>query len=189
MSHFHKVASGFAVMPVLSELRGQRLLWGKSPRVTFRGSPHVETEDILIRGPIGQEHKSLQQMHEELQCEVYPAGELMEKTLTTARNLAWILSDEASRELGGLQLGRVILTKLPPNKTILPHRDEGPVPQFYRRFHMVVDGGDENIFMIDGEIQIMQTGEIWDCDVREMHTVVNLMNHDRVHLVVDVERE
>jgi len=87
-----------------------------------------------------------------------------------------------------LRLGRVILTRLAPGLTIQAHRDEGPVPEFYRRFHLVVQGGPANIFMIEDEVQVMETKEMWECDVREMHTVINLMEQDRIHLIVDIER-
>ena len=62
------------------------------------------------------------------------------------------------------------------------------MPGFYKRFHLVVQGGDENVFLIEDEVKIMQTGQMWETDVREMHTVINLMNQDRIHLIVDIER-
>jgi hypothetical protein len=34
----------------------------------------------------------------------------------------------------------------------------------------------------------MMTGDMWEADVREMHTVINLMERDRIHLIVDIER-
>lgn len=189
MKYFHKVGKQFTVEPILQELRSQPLLWGKSPRVIFPGSPHVDTEDIILRGPTGYPYKSLEELHVELACDDYPAGELMKDTLKIANNLAYLLSSDEMRHLDSpLRLGRVIMTKIHPDKTIHPHRDEGPVPEFYRRFHLAVQGGFDNIFMIRGEVQRMETGEMWECDVREMHTVINLMEDDRIHLVVDIER-
>lgn len=187
-AYFHRIGNSFDVKPILKDLEQQPLMWGKSPRVTFPGSPHVDVEDIILRGPVGYEYKSLQELHSEMSCEDYPAGEVLTKTLVMARNLAWLLSSEEERNHGGLILGRVILTKLAPGKTIHPHRDEGPVPAFYRRITMCIQGGDESIYMIGGEVQPMQSGEMWETDVREIHTVINLMEHDRIHLIVDVER-
>ncbi len=186
--YFHKIGNKFDTSPIRSELKAQPLMWGKSPRVTFHGSPHADVEDIILRGPAMWWAKSLQELHEELTCEDYPAGELLPKTLTIAKNLAFLLSSPEERQTTPLLLGRVLLTKVPPGKTIHPHRDEGPVPAFYRRIHMCVEGGDENIFMIGGDVQPMQSGEMWDCDVREMHTVINLGESDRIHLIVDIER-
>lgn len=186
---FHRIGPVFDAEPIRRELKSQPLLWGTSPRVTFKGSPHADTNDIILRGPAGFEYKSLQELHEEIACEDYPAGELMQNTMKIAYNLAWLLSPEEMRHLDSpLRLGRVIMTKLPPGRTIHPHADEGPVPAFYRRFHLVIEGGDENIFIIQGEVQPMQSSEMWETDVREMHTVINLMEHDRIHLIVDIER-
>jgi hypothetical protein len=189
MKWFHKIGDTFDAEPVRLELYRQPLFWGKSPRVTFEGSPHRDTEDIILRGPVGYHSKTLQELHQELQCEDYPATELMPATTRMANNLAYLLSSPEMRHLDSpLRLGRVILTKLPPGKSIHPHKDEGPVPEFYRRFHLVVEGGDENVFLIADEVQIMQSGEMWECDVRQTHTVVNLMEVVRVHLIVDIER-
>jgi len=189
MKYFHKVGQSFSTQPILDELHSQPLLWGKSPRVMFPGSPHVDTEDIVLRGPVGQHTASLQEMHVEIACEDYPAGELMPLTLGIANNLAYLLSSDEMRHLDSpLRLGRVIMTKIEPGKTIHPHADEGPVPEFYRRFHLCIEGGEFNIFMIRGEVQAMEAGEMWETDVREIHTVVNLMETDRIHLIVDIER-
>lgn len=188
MKPFHRIGQFFDINPVLRELKSQPLLWGKSPRVTFKGSPHHAVQDIILRGPIGREMNDLHQLYVELQCEDYPMSSMMPKTMSIAYNLAYLLSNDDERDTGGLRLGRVILTKLPAGATIDPHKDEGPVPQFYRRIHLCVAGGDENIFMIDGTVQVMQTSEMFDCDVRRLHTVINLMETDRIHLIVDVER-
>ncbi len=188
MKYFHRIGRSFDTNPVKRELKSQPLLWGRSPRVTFKGSPHADVMDIILRGPTGYEYKSLEELHQEISCENYPAGELLPKTLKMAENLAYLLSSTDEREVAPLLLGRVILTKLSPGKTIHPHKDEGRVPAFYRRIHLCVEGGDENIFMIWGEVQPMQTSEMWECDVREIHTVINLMETDRIHLIVDIER-
>jgi hypothetical protein len=189
MKYFHSIGGLFDTNEILAELKSQPLLWGQSPRVTFEGSPHSDTNDIILRGPTGQEYKSLQELYFEIACEDYPTVELMPKTIQIANNLAYLLSPIEMRELGSpLRLGRVIMTRLPPGKSIHPHRDEGPVPEFYKRFHLVVQGGNENVFMIEDEVKPMQSGEMWQTDVREMHTVINLMDRDRIHLIVDIER-
>ncbi len=187
--HFHRVGNTFDVDPIHKELHSQPLLWGKSPRVLFPGSPHVDTQDIILRGPVNYHTASLQDLHVEIACEDYPAGELMPATLQIANNLAYLLSSDEMRHLDSpLRLGRVIMTKLPYMQTIHPHKDEGPVPEFYRRFHLVVVGGGDNLFIIDGNVQEMETGEMWETDVRQMHTVINMMEEDRIHLIVDIER-
>jgi len=189
MNYFHRIGQSFSTLPICNELRSQPLLWGKSPRVMFPGSPHVDTQDIILRGPKDYHTRSLQELHLAIDCEDYPAGELMPKTMTIARNLAYLLSSDEMKHLDSpLRLGRVIMTKIEPGKTIHPHADEGPVPEFYRRFHLCIEGGEFNIFMIRGEVQAMEAGEMWETDVREIHTVVNLMETDRIHLIVDIER-
>jgi len=66
MKYFHRIGNSFDATPIRQELHSQPLLWGKSPRVTFPGSPHQDTEDIILQGPVGAEYKSLQELHVEI---------------------------------------------------------------------------------------------------------------------------
>ncbi|TFH50594.1 MAG: hypothetical protein E4H01_01995, partial [Lysobacterales bacterium] len=177
MSEFHRVGQSWDYTQTMRELAAQRLAWGRSPRVTFPGSPHQDSMDIILRGPEKLPGDTLADLHMRVTCTDYDAAELFPLSLTMASSLAYLLSSEEQRADGvPREVGRVILTKLSPNKTIHPHKDEGPVPDYYARFHLVVQGGDENIFMVNGKVQPMLTGEMWEVDVRQLHTVINLMD-------------
>ena len=62
------------------------------------------------------------------------------------------------------------------------------MPEFYSRFHVCLAGGAGNIFTVGDEVKAMRPGEIWEVDVRNEHGVINMETHDRIHLIVDVER-
>ena len=81
------------------------------------------------------------------------------------------------------------LLKLHAHSEIKPHTD-------YRlgyeddnfRIHIPIITNDQVEFIIDGEKLSMLPGECWYTNVNFLHSVVNKGNQDRVHLVVDCER-
>jgi len=53
--------------------------------------------------------------------------------------------------LKGSQLGRVIVTRLPPGGKIAPHVDTGKCAEFYQRVHLVLHGEPGNLFFCGDE--------------------------------------
>lgn len=181
MNKFTRMPDWLNAAPIRIELTAQPLAWGKSPRVTFPGSPHQATEDIILRGPIKQPGDTLMDLYNRVECEDYDAAEIFPNTIKLAKLLAVMVADSYDA------LGRVILTKLPPGTMIEPHRDEGDVPAFYKRYHLVIEG-DRSVFICGGDTMVLQPGELWEIDVREMHSVANHGSDDRIHLIMDIER-
>lgn len=151
--------------------------WDRSPRVTYEGSAQRETEDIILRGPIGAGTSDLATLHQQIECEDYAMPAFPE-----VRELVADMYVHAK----GAKLGRVILAKLPPNKVVYPHADEGRVPETYLRYHAIIRSGFGSWFLVGREAVNMLTGQICLVDVRQQHAVVNLSDEDRIHLIVDI---
>lgn len=171
------ISTDFRYGAAVDELVGN-WIFSKSPRCLFDNSPHRETEDIILRGPVGYHTRDLQELHHEILCEDYPAAELFPETLAQVND---ILGEQ-------IYWGRVIISKLPFGQVIYPHTDEGPVPKHYLRYHFVVAGGDGNWFICGDESVSMSSGTVWLVDVQKVHMVSNHMERDRIHLIVDVVR-
>ena len=153
-------------------------LFGKSPRTTYEGSAHVEVHDIILRGPKLTEEATLAELHAETECEDYAAVEAFPRIARVVGSLA-----------GDREIGRVIITALPPNGIIYPHVDEGPVPEEFDRYHYCAQGGDGNIWMEGTMPYTMQTGELWHTDVSQKHCIVNMMDRERIHVLFDLRKE
>lgn len=178
--------------PCRVEVAMMKAAWGRSPRVTYDElSPHREVEDIILRGPDpnatdNPEGRSLYEMWQEIECVNWPIARFFPYCMQISEIL------QTACVLHGCippRVGRVILTKLPPGGRIYEHADEGPVPAFYRRFHACLQGGSGNIFSCADQVVSMKENEIWEVDVRERHAVLNKERDDRVHLIVDIERQ
>lgn len=170
MRYFQKL-DNLNIAPVAHSLARQPGLWNQDPtRTSFQGSPHKQVEDILLR--FG--NPNLQ----DLQAWDRPA---MAK-VTGAKALAMAVM----YAMGGVQLGRVVITKLAPGGKVDPHPDEGPYAEFYTRYHVVLQGLPGSMFHCGDEAVQMQTGELWWFDSRTEHWVANNSREDRIHMIVDV---
>ena len=121
-------------------------------------------------------------LYNRIECEDYDAAEMFPNTRKIAGMLPILVDTNPPSSLG-----RVILAKLPPGTMIEPHCDEGEVPAFYKRYHLVIDG-DRTVFICGGDTMVLQPGELWEVDVREMHSVANHGTVERIHLIMDIER-
>lgn len=141
----------------------------------YPGSAHIEITDILLRGP---EKSDLITMHLDTECHDYPNMILFPATCEFIEGVM--------QKVLAVKVGRVLLTRLKPGGKIKEHVDEGPVPEFYQRYHYVVQGGEFNYFIIDGDKQPMMDGQLWKVNVRKPHSVENRGYLDRIHLIMDM---
>jgi len=166
------------VTPMLNILQRHPEWWNADrTRTGFDGSPHAQSDDILLRScvTIG---RSLMEMHGDLEASDREVLHLMPDVKRTALDLM--------RLVGGSRLGRVVATRLASGDKITPHADEGPYAEYYNRFHVVLQGLPGSVFECGDEAVQMLTGEIWWFNHRLQHSVSNNSKDDRVHLIVDI---
>jgi hypothetical protein len=175
MNNFHPMAQGISVTALMNQIARNKQLWNANDlRSTFPGSPHKQVEDIWLRfQPL--DCKDPVNDHESVN---YPAF----FELSEANDLIFNLM----RVVKGERLGRVLVTKLAPGKSIAPHIDGGSHSEYYERFHVVLQGYPGSIFRCGGETVQMLTGEVWWFDNAVEHEVINNSADDRIHLVIDI---
>ncbi len=87
------------------------------------------------------------------------------------------------------RLDGVRLLKLERGSVIKPHRDmDAAYEDGFLRIHIPVTTHPDVIFMVDGERADMQEGQCWYANFSEVHSVENFSPVDRVHLVIDANR-
>lgn len=172
MRYFYRVTENAPILPLMAALARQPGLWNQNQlRKTFDDSPHTQVDDILLRfgKPDGDDLEAID-------------GELMHK-LPGAKKMAL----DTMALLGGSRLGRVIITRLEPGKSIAPHSDRmGEYASYYTRYHLVLQGLPGSQFNCGDETVCMRTGELWWFDASAEHSVVNRSEDDRVHMLIDV---
>lgn len=88
-------------------------------------------------------------------------------------------------EIGG-EVGHVRLAKMPGKGKIKPHIDEGSYFAVRNRYHLVVHAPAGTRVHAGNETVVMREDELWWFDNKQVHSVENLSDTPRVHLVFDV---
>jgi quercetin dioxygenase-like cupin family protein len=88
--------------------------------------------------------------------------------------------------VAGVELGRVMLVTLKPGGVITAHSDEGRYPEYYNRYHVPILS-DNCKFTIDGNDLYMREGGLYLIDNQLEHSVENLSNQERIHLIMDIK--
>lgn len=181
MSRFVQIAAGLDTTPVLLELHRAEHLWDRNPeRRLYPGTPHGQMTDITVR--------------------YMPEAELTIQTRRLEhRNVFW----SAWRELPALrplvfglmtrvaavELGSILITRLPPGGEILPHSDAGNwAPEYYNcKAHAMLAG--QSITECDGEECLQRQGEVWTFDNLLMHSIRNVGECDRIVAIISMRCE
>jgi hypothetical protein len=81
---------------------------------------------------------------------------------------------------------RAILVNLPSKKEIPTHKDKGKSLTIPRRIHIPIITNKECTFTVGDVTKNLKQGEIWEIDnAGRNHSVSNMGNEDRIHLIVD----
>lgn len=182
MRNFHMIAGDIPIQRLLNEVMRQPDLWNANTlRTTHELTPHKAVDDIWLRfqdlEPYRQTGDGARVIddHESIN---YPAM----ARLPAARPIIFDLM----RLVEGERLGRVLITRLAPGRSIDPHVDGGRHAAYYQRYHVVLQGLPGALFMCGDETVHMPTGSLWWFDNSVEHAVVNNSADDRIHMIVDI---
>lgn len=182
MRHFVKLATGVPTTPVMLELMRNPQLWNENPvRKTFPGTPHAAMDDIWVRGRAVGELTSEEQYKRPFLSEFYPAWTL----LPSLRPLVFSMMAQVQ----AVHLGGILITRLPPGGSILPHTDTDSwhARYFNTKLHLTLCGHSRS--WCGGETVPMCLGEIWSFDNQIIHSVDNDGIDDRIVLIVSMRCE
>ncbi len=184
MRYFERLAAGVDVLPLQHALQRHQDRWGENPlRTTFGGSPHHAAQDILLRfqavPPDVDDAEVKRRIMGVTDCEWWPAW----GSFPQARPLVFDLA----RRVEAARIGRVMLTRLEPGKSIDAHVDGGAYSASFDRYHIVVQANPGCHFRAEDEVVQMNTGDVWWFQNRVEHEVKNNSDDDRIHLIVDLQ--
>ncbi|MFB9952030.1 aspartyl/asparaginyl beta-hydroxylase domain-containing protein [Rhizobium puerariae] len=177
MKYFQQLAAGINVTPLMNALQRQPELWDRFPiRTQHPGTAHAEVSDILVF------FNSLDQVMEgvvdDKETIPFPAWAALPQLRTIIFDLM--------RTVEGVQLGRVIITRLPPGKTITPHVDQGAPATWFNRYQIALQSLPGALFHIGDETVNFRSGDVWMIDNQTEHSVVNNSTDDRIVCIVDI---
>lgn len=178
MKNFTLISNNADVVPLRAAVLMKPHLWNQNTlRTKHPGTAHSQVDDIWLRfNEIDPKNPGM--VIDATEAINYPAF----WELPQARPLIFGLMAGVEGE----RLGRVMITRLAPGKTIAKHRDMGAPAQYYDRFHIVLLGGPGCLFRAGDETVSMKTGDIWWFDNQQEHEVINNSASDRIHMIVDI---
>lgn len=176
MRNFHRLGEGLDVLPLVHAIQRQPDLWDQHTiRTQHPGTAHAEVSDILVWFNDLNDPEAIANDREVV---AFPAW----ARLPQIRPLIFTLM----RCVEGVRLGRVIVTRLAPGRSISPHVDGGAPATYFDRYQIALQSLPGCVFSAGNEVVQMRTGECWWFDNTQLHSVVNNSADDRLALIVDV---
>jgi hypothetical protein len=182
MKYHQLIAHNVDCLPLLHAIQRQPELFNEDRfRTTYENTPNVDVSDILIR-------YSDTKVKDTTTAVIGDNGPVWRDA---ARKLPqfWPIVKSLMQRVDAYELGRVIISKVPPGGRVLPHADNiGAYCDVSdrSRYHVILQGFPGNLYTTGDETVEMRTGEIWWFDARAMHSVHNQSTDDRIHMIVDV---
>jgi hypothetical protein len=178
---FVQIASGLDMIPVLLELNRAEHLWDRNPeRRLYPGTPHAAMTDITVRY-MPEDQVTLESRRLEHRNVFWPAW----YELPSLRPLVF----GVMHRVGAVELGSILITKLPAGADILPHTDAGNwAPEYYNcKAHIILAG--QSITHCVSDACAQRAGDIWTFDNLKIHSITNNGDCDRVCCIVSMRAE
>jgi aspartyl/asparaginyl beta-hydroxylase (cupin superfamily) len=91
--------------------------------------------------------------------------------------------------VGGMRLGGVLITRIPPGGEVKPHIDSGWHAEYYEKYAIQLKGNkDQGFYFEDAELH-PETGDVYTFDNSKLHWVRNDSNEERMTLIVCIRRK
>jgi mannose-6-phosphate isomerase-like protein (cupin superfamily) len=178
---FVQLFSGVDTVPVLLELNRAAHLWDRNPeRRLYPGTPHAAMTDITVRY-MPENQLTLDARQLEHRNVFWPAW----RELPSLRPLVFGLMARTS----AVELGSILITKLPAGKMIQPHSDAGSwAPQYYNTKCHITLAGTALVRCDEDECQF-NAGTVWTFDNLLTHSISNTGECDRIVVIISMRAE
>ncbi len=177
MRNFLLLAENLNTAPILAALAVNADLWNEHDlRTRYPQSPHHAADDIFLM--FNEIPDDITEIVDDMEVIDYPGWHIL-----PVKDLVLDLM----RAVGGVRLGRVMITRLAPGDSIAPHIDEGAPAEYFSRYQIMLrclpgvgfNAGDESV--------MMKTGDCYWFNNRVEHSVDNNSADDRIALIADIK--
>lgn len=162
---------------LLWAIREHPELWNQHNfRTSNPDSPHFGIDDIFVRYAAP-----------ELNYQHGPHDSMWYKSpiLGPAHDIAMGLM----AYVGGERLGGVLITQVPPGKSVKPHSDDGWHARYYNKFAVQIESAPGQAFCFDNERFESMPGDVYSFDNSKKHWVENPTIYNRITMIVCIKYE
>jgi quercetin dioxygenase-like cupin family protein len=89
----------------------------------------------------------------------------------------------------GVELGGVLITRIPPGASVKPHTDPGWHARRYQKFAVQITSAPGQRFCFEGESLETKPGDLFWFDNQHMHWVTNPTPYERITLIACIRTE
>ncbi len=178
MRLFQQVAAGIDVVPLLLSLYRQPALWNAHTARTEGAGSFTGTDDIWCRFREPGELVSRETFAEEFRCVNYPAW----SKLPHLRPIVFGLMARCE----AVELGGVMITRVPPGCQVAPHDDRGRwhAEYFATKAYVPLQTNAACVSTCGDERVVMGVGDAWLFPNTIVHSTINDGDADRITLIV-----
>jgi len=175
--NFERITEGVDVREMCCEVLAQPEMWLISTTRQDQIAVQRETESIFLRSADHDRGKlkAREDIHE---------SKLTPQAASYPSITRWV---DGFAKNQGKRVARMLLAKLRPHGRVYPHIDTGEYYRARDRYHLVLISESGSAMLCGDERAVMQEGEVWWFDNKQVHEASNLSGDDRVHLIFDLE--
>lgn len=177
MSKIKLISQGAHVAPFLWALQEHPELWNQhTTRTESPDSPHHGLDDIWVRygdperAKDGQPHDAFW----------YPGADVL--------GLKPFCHD-LMRMVDGVELGGILITRIPAGKECRPHTDPGWHALRYEKFGVQITSAPGQKFCFEGEELETRPGDVFWFNNQHLHWVTNPTPYERVTMIACIRKE
>ena len=182
---FRKIDLTVNVGPLRRNLRRKSYLFNEyTQRKDAPGSPHKEMTDIWVRYKDVRSHLEsgdFSTFADEHDSMWYPSY----YELPEIKKIVF----DVMAAVDGERLGGVLITKLPPQGKIYPHRDAGWHAGYYDKYYIPIENHSGSVFGFESGNIKPEIGDVYWFDNSYLHWVNNDTQHDRMSMIVCVRSD
>lgn len=171
------ITRGLNVAPIAWALREHPELWNRNTaRTEDPASPHHGLDDIWAR--YGDAERAVDgQPHD---SKWWPAADVL-----GIKPMCFDLL----RAVEGVELGGVLITRIPAGREVKPHTDPGWHARRYEKFAVQIESAPGQRFCFEGEELETKPGDVFWFNNAHTHWVTNPTNYERVTMIACIRRE
>ena len=95
------------------------------------------------------------------------------------------LVNDVLGHLPPVELGGVLITRIPPGARVLPHSDHGWHAEYYRdKYAVQIKGNAEQAFCFEGHQLSAEPGQVYWFDNQQTHWVINDSDEERITMII-----
>lgn len=139
---------------------------------------HSDISDIWVRYNAWENYRGdLAEFNEEHESVWYPVSYAVPELR--------LLVHDVLEHLPPVELGGVLITKIPPGGMVQPHSDHGWHAEYYRdKYAVQMKGNQRQAFHFEGISLSADPGQVYWFDNQQVHWVTNDSDEDRITMII-----